>query len=91
MTENNNTFEEDQELLQQLIKLAENDRVSIRAAFISDPDAEENENDEPFLTHQVLILKVGDITAVSEPVRITTPFRPVMQDEVEVPKGTTVQ
>ena len=81
----------DEAMMKALIDIAEDPRVAIRAAFIPDPESEVLE-DNPPLTHQVMVLTVGDLVSMSQPVPMNRPFRATFVDEdLFIPAGAPMQ
>lgn len=80
-----------EELMMALVDIAEDPRVAIRAAFIPDPEVDVLE-DNPPLTHQVMVLTVGDLVSMSQPVPMNRPFRATFVDEdLFIPAGSLMQ
>ena len=72
----------DQDCLGVMSELFES-RVKVRMFFTG-------ENEDGFLTHQILALSCGEYEAISDPQLLAIPFKPLL-DETAVPEGETIQ
>lgn len=71
----------DEDCLDLLIQLLEN-RISINTGFVPDEDT-------GILTHQILVLKCGELQSVSQPQELAVPLRSANAEEL-TEQGITV-